>query len=82
MTQPFTSSTTIARSLPECGLIETLERRDSELIVPEAAAILRVAPGTVYWPAMKHVIPGSFGAGGTVRFNPQKLAQWMHGGPA
>jgi excisionase family DNA binding protein len=62
------------------GLIETLEFRDSALVVPEVAALLRITPGTVYRLAKKHVIPGSFRAGGTVLFNPQKLAQWMRGG--
>lgn len=64
------------------GLIETLEHRDSALIAPEVAAILRVTPGTVYRLARKHVIPGSFRVGGSVLFNPQKLAQWMRGAEA
>lgn len=60
------------------GLIEKLEHSDRNLIVPEVAEIFRVTPGTVYRLARKHAIP-SFRFGGSVLFNPQKLAQWMRG---
>jgi excisionase family DNA binding protein len=60
------------------GLIEKLERGDRNLIVREVAEIFRVTPGTVYRLARKHAIP-SFRFGGSVLFNPQKLAQWMRG---
>jgi excisionase family DNA binding protein len=60
------------------GLIEKLERSDHSLIVREVAEIFRVTPGTVYRLARKHVIP-SFRFGGSLLFNPQKLAQWMRG---
>ena len=75
------SSSSVTTTL-HSGLIETLEHRDSALIVPEVAAMLRITSGTVYRLAKKHVIPGSFRAGGTVLFNPQKLAQWIRGGAA
>lgn len=64
------------------GLIESLERGTRALLVREVADIFRVTPGTVYRLARKHIIPGSFRIGGTVLFNPQKLAQWMRGGGA
>jgi hypothetical protein len=76
------ASSAIPRSIPEHGLIETLERRDSALIAPEVAAIPRITPGIVYRLAKKHIIPGSFRVGGTILSNPQKLAQWMRGGAA
>jgi excisionase family DNA binding protein len=61
------------------GLITTLEQRTSALLAPEVAAILRITPGTVYRLARNHAIP-SFRVGGSVLFNPQRLAQWISGG--
>jgi excisionase family DNA binding protein len=60
------------------GLIQKLEHGDRNLIVREVAEIFRVTPGTVYRLARKHAIP-SFRFGGSLLFNPQKLAQWMRG---
>jgi excisionase family DNA binding protein len=70
------SSTTLAPV--EGGLIDKLEHSDRNLIVREVADIFRVTPGTVYRLARKHAIP-SFRFGGSLLFNPQKLAQWMRG---
>lgn len=60
------------------GLIESLERSTRALLVREVAEIFRVTPGCVYRLARKNVIP-SFRFGGTVLFNPQKLAQCIRG---
>jgi excisionase family DNA binding protein len=60
------------------GIIKKLEHGDRNLIVREVAEIFRVTNGTVYRLARKHAIP-SFKFGGTILFNPQRLAQWMRG---
>ena len=60
------------------GVISTVERCERALVVPEVAAIFRVSPGTIYKLARRHAIP-SFKLGGSIRFDPIVLSQWMRG---
>ncbi|MGA8504685.1 MAG: helix-turn-helix domain-containing protein [Candidatus Sulfotelmatobacter sp.] len=60
------------------GFIAQLEQRNSALLAPEVARMLRLTPGTVYRLARQRAIP-SFRVGGSLLFDPQRLAQWMRG---
>jgi excisionase family DNA binding protein len=69
-----------AVSLPafDGGVIQQLQNTKHALIADEVAALLRKTRGTVYRWARTGVIP-SFRAGGSVLFDPFKLALCLGG---
>jgi len=67
----------LARSF-QGGIISTVERCERALVVPEVAELFRVTPGTIYKLARRHAIP-CFKLGGSIRFDPVVLSQWMRG---
>lgn len=62
----------------EGGLIDTIERGDRTLTVPEVASVLGLTVGSVYRLCRSHAIP-NFRVGGSVRFHPKRLSEWMRG---
>lgn len=62
----------------QVGLIEIIERGERTLTVPEVAAVLGLTPGSVYRLCRSHAIP-NFRVGGSVRFHPRRLSEWMRG---
>lgn len=57
-------------------LLEVLEKKQTALRVGDLAELLNVNERSVYRWAAKHKIP-SFKIGGTVRFNPATVAEWL-----
>lgn len=60
----------------ESGLVGKLDQTNRALLVREVAEMFRVTPGTVYRLCRQNAIP-SFRFGGSLRFDPRKLSEWM-----